>query len=355
MKRIILIFGIAVFLTNTDAQTRVEKVIPAKASGEGVTYSLPVTSLVIEAEVREVTVKTGPYYRYAERYLGLKNVVTKDAVYYELGKISLINKGIPDPNNTYKIKFKQKTVAPFVYLTQDGLLCAVNEEYTPAQKDDNTESFELTESNSSASSVYTEELLIAGSVAKQAEVAAKQIYHLRESRTDILTGDADNIPPDGEAMKIVINGLEEQEKSLVQLFSGTETSRVKHFKVSIVPQEELKDEVLFRFSSKLGFLDADDLAGEPVYLDLNILEQAPVLDPKEAKKKEKSLKGIIYNVPGRAYIEIKHKNRSLLKKETPIVQFGSKEALAPVILEDKKQPVRVLFYPEIGAIKQITK
>ena len=63
----------------------------------------------------------------------------------------------------------------------------------------------------------SEELLMAGSTAKQAEVAAKQIYRIRESRMNILTGDADNLPPDGEAMKLVIQQLEEQEKSANQL------------------------------------------------------------------------------------------------------------------------------------------
>ena len=52
-------------------------------------------------------------------------------------------------------------------------------------------------------SVFSEELLMAGSTAKQAEVAAKQIYRVRESRLNILTGEADNLPPDGEAMKLV--------------------------------------------------------------------------------------------------------------------------------------------------------
>ena len=53
---------------------------------------------------------------------------------------------------------------------------------------------------------------MAGSTAKQAEVAAKQIYRIRESRLNILTGEADNLPPDGEAMKLVIQQLEEARK-----------------------------------------------------------------------------------------------------------------------------------------------
>ena len=74
---------------------------------------------------------------------------------------------------------------------------------------------------------------------------------------------------------------------------------------------------------------------------------------KEAEKKEKSLKGIIYNVPGKASIEISMNKKTLYKGEAQITQFGTREGLAPVMFEDKKAPVKVYFYPETGAIKQI--
>lgn len=355
MKIKISIAGLFLCALVATAQTKVEKVVPTKASGDGITYSLPKTSFVVNAEITKITEKAGPYYRYAERYLGVKDVVTEDAVYYELGKITLLNKGIPDPDNMYKIEFRQKTVAPFAYLTSDGLLCAINEVYTPDEQPEEIKSEKSGSSIPPASSVYTEDLLMAGSVARQAEVAAKQIYRLRESRTDILTGDADNLPPDGEAMKIVISKLEDQEKALTKLFTGTETRETFYYDVSIMPEDELDREVLFRFSSKLGILDDDDLGGEPVYMNLTALERAPELDPKEAEKKEKLLRGVVYNVPGRARVEIIRNNTSVLKKDVLVVQFGTQEVLAPVILEDKKEPVKVVFYPETGAIRQISK
>jgi hypothetical protein len=343
-------------ITAINAQTKVEKVMPTKASGNGVTYVLPKTSFVINVEVTKISIKAGPYYKYAERYLGVKDVPAEDRVYYELGEITLTNKGVPDENNRYMIEFKQKTVAPFVYLTDEGLLCAINAEYTPDAEPPKKETPENKQQPSGVSvSVFTEELLMAGSIAKQAEVAAKQIYKLRESKTDILTGDADNMPPDGEAMKIVITKLEEQEKALTKLFTGTEAREVSYFDVSILPEDELEHEVLFRFSSKLGILDADDLAGEPVYMNLKALERTPELDPKEAAKKEKEFKGVIYNVPGKALVEIVRTNKTILKRETLVVQFGTQEALIPVLLEDKKEPVKVIFYPGTGTIKQITK
>ena len=77
------------------AQTKVVKKNAVKANNFGISYSLPKTSLVVEAEVTKVTCKVGPYYKYAEKYLGVKDVITADKVYYELGKVSLINKGVP--------------------------------------------------------------------------------------------------------------------------------------------------------------------------------------------------------------------------------------------------------------------
>lgn len=336
------------------AQTKVVKKNAVKANNFGITYSLPQTSLVVDAEVTKVTCKAGPYYQYAEKYLGVKDAIAEDKVYYELGKIALINKGIPDPDNTYIVEFKAGTVAPYAYLTEDGLLCSINAEYTPVESAlDAVKRRRPAPEKVTDASVFSEELLRAGSTAKQAEVAAKQIYRIRESRLNILTGEADNLPPDGEAMKLVIQQLEEQEKALTNLFTGVLAKETEHYEVSVTPHDNLDKEVLFRFSKQLGVVDADDLGGVPVYMNLKATERAPILDPKEAEKKEKSLKGIVYNVPGKASIEILMNNKTLYKGEAQITQFGTREGLAPVMFEDKKAPVKVYFYPETGAIKQI--
>lgn len=351
MRNLIIIASL-VFCLPIMAQTKVVKKSAVKANNFGITYSLPKTSLVVDAEVTKVICKAGPYYKYAEKYLGAKDAITEDKVYYELGKLELINKGIPDADNTYIVEFKGGTVAPYAYLTEDGLLCSINTDYTPSE----TEAKKINEqapSKVTDTSVFSEELLIAGTTAKQAEVAAKQIYRIRESRLNILTGESDNLPPDGEAMKLVIQQLEEQEKALTNLFTGIRTKETSNYEVSIVPFDNLDKEVLFRFSDQLGVVDADDLGGIPVYMNLKATDRAPALDAKEAEKKEKSMKGIIYNVPGKASIEISMNKKTLYKGEAQITQFGTREGLAPVMFEDKKAPVKVYFYPETGAIKQI--
>ena len=335
------------------AQTRVEKKIATKATGFGVTYSLPKTSFVITVETIKTTCKAGPYFRYAESRLGIKDVVMEDNVTYELGNVSLANKGIPDQSNTYIVEFRSGTIAPYVYLTEDGLLCSINTEYIPDPPVSAIETNRTESTNLNVASVYTEEFLLAGSVVRQAEEVAKQIFRIRESKMDILTGEADNMPRDGEAMKLVLQQLEEQEKALTSLFTGSCTQETTYRDISFIPLDDVSDNVLFRFSRRQGMLDTDDLSGDPVYINLQVTERALELTPKEAEKKEKAMKGIIYNLPGKARIEIKTAQNTLYRGEVQVVQFGTRDSLAPVMLEDRRNPVKVTFYPETGAIRQI--
>ncbi|MCD8043945.1 MAG: DUF4831 family protein [Tannerellaceae bacterium] len=336
------------------AQTKVIKQTAVKSNNYGITYSLPKTALAIKAEVTKVTCEAGPYYKYAEKYLGVKDAVTENKVYYELGKVTLTNKGIPDPDQTYMVEFKAGTVAPYVYLTEEGLLCSINAEYEPEEEVTPRNKQKTGEQSSILpTSIYSEELLMAGSTNKEAEIAARQIYRIRESRLNILTGEADNLPPDGEAMRLVIEQLEAQEKALTDLFTGSITRETTYQDFEVIPYDNIDRDVLFRFSNRLGILDPDDLGGVPVYINLKATERVSMADSKEIEKKQKALKGVVYNLPGKANVEISMNKNTLFKGEVQVVQFGSREGLAPVMFEDKKAPVKVYFYPETGALKQV--
>ena len=70
-----------------------------------------------------------------------------------------------------------------------------------------------------AQDYMTEEIIMSGSVAKMAELTAKEIYSIRESRNTIIRGQADNLPSDGESVKYFIEELNKQEQALLTLFS----------------------------------------------------------------------------------------------------------------------------------------
>ena len=181
---------------------------------------------------------------------------------------------------------------------------------------------------------------------------------MRETRTGILTGEADNIPPDGEAYKIVMKQLDNQEKALTAMFMGTEIkSSVMSKIIEIVPERKNIDkQVVARFSVKLGVVAADDLSGAPIYLSLKSLEplEEIVLTEKEAKAwEDKYSKGVVFNIPAKADLKVSYKGKEYVNTEFDVVQFGSKEVLTNRMFENNKKPIKVIFYPNLGAIKQI--
>jgi len=351
-----LLLLLSIGTCQVSAQSTV-KMSAVKGNNYGVAYSLPKTSVEISISYTKTIQKVGEFYQYAERYLSISNPITANDVTYTLDKIDAVTQGIIDKDKSYLVEFRPNTTAPFVTLTKDGLICAINDDYAFPKIESQTLAPAVQVQLPDPRSFLSEEILRAGSTAKQAELIAKQIYRLRESRNNILTGEADNMPPDGEAYKVVMTQLEEQEKALTAMFIGTKTTETGSKEFTIIPDEKnIDNRIIFRFSSKLGVVDANDLSGAPVYLSLK--NKAPreqqILTPKEEKEMEKKFSsGIIYNIPGKANMQVTYNGQNYVQKECDIVQYGVQDVLVQKMFDNNKQPVKVIFYPDMGAIKQI--
>jgi hypothetical protein len=356
---VFLIIGSFLNLLNLQlyAQTNVVKINAIKSNNYGIQYFLPKTVLEIEVEYSITKQKAGVYAKYASKYLGIddQSVILEDLTYYTLDKVNVKESGIPNKDESYLVEFKAKTTAPFVYLTENGLICAINTEYTSSPAETKTGhqfNTAIVQPVINAQSVYTEEYLRAGSVSKMAEIAARQIYRIRESRSDILTGEAENAPRDGEALKIVLANLEAQEKVWMDLFTGSSQTEKKNDKFSIDPVADMEKEVLFRFSKYRGIVGVDDLSGSPVYINIKNLKTVKILEV-DPKRKAKEPQSIVYNLPGKASVEVYYGLNRLYKGEHLLTQFGTTQILATSLFEDRKAPVQIVFYPHTGAIKQI--
>lgn len=351
-----LIFSLLLLTFSCASAQKTVRVNAIKANDYGVIYSLPKTSFEITLLVKKSTYQRGDFYPYAQRYLGVDNPITENRVAYTLEKVDVANKGIPDKENTYMVEFRGRTVEPYVYLREDGLIVTINaepEEETPNQ----LTVPQGTQATLNPRRYFSQETLMAGSTAKQAELVARQIFELRRSRNDILSGEAESMPPDGNAYRVVMEEIDTQEKALTALFSGNiETEYFTVIYTLIPDQADIQDRIIARFSEKLGPLDADNLAGEPLVLTLtNKTPAVPMqLSERDLKRLENKLsEGIVYNVPGKADLLIEFRNQALFNREVDVVQFGSQDVLVKRMFENQKQPVRVYFYPELGAIRQI--
>ncbi len=323
----------------------------------GVTYMLPKTEIGFTLEVTKHTYTPGRLCQYAGQYLQLNNISGEKIEYWTLDNIQMQTVGVPDKEQVYFVKLKDKTVAPLMELTEDGIVRSINRPFSgkkPAKAEEPAP--DKKPPLPDPRRFLTEEILLANSTAKQAELIAKEIYNIRESRNALLRGEADNTPQDGNQLKLMLDNLELQERALTELFTGhtDEETEIVHLKA--VPAE-MTGKVLFRFSRKLGLLDEDDLAGEPYYLDIANLNPLPQPAPEpetgnKKKKKEDGLEGVAYRVPGRAQITLRQGNNTLLKTETPVTQFGTIEYLAAVLF-NKNSTIQVLFDTTTGGLIKV--
>lgn len=347
-----LLGAFALLASSAAAQTDVTTYQPG-VTPEGITYYMPRTAvrLVITAEKSVYT--PGEYAKYAERYLRLQNPSSTPQTTWTIKDIAIQPYGVPDPTKIYSVKLKKKTVAPLVTLSEDGLLLGINTtteeealpplpKRTPAAPTGNPKDY------------MTQEMLTAGSSAKVAELVAQAIYDIRESRNDLIRGEADNLPKDGAQLKLMLEQLQLQENTLSQLFKGTTQVSTEIFSIDFTPEQEMNREVLFRFSKRLGLVDADDLAGSPIYVSLTDLKTvpAPVEDEKAGKKKKKTETGVYYNVPGRVEVKIAGPQDTYATQEITMGQFGNVELLSNVLF-DKNTKTQITFYQSNGGIEHI--
>ena len=341
MKRNLILLGLLI-ATGASAQ-EVNKYIPGSME-DGVIYYLPKTEIRVEVIAEKITYTPGELCQYANRYLKLDNISDKPEVHWEIKSVKAISVGIPDPNNAYGIKLKDKSVASQVELTDDGIIKAINTTYPLVTE--STSRTILKPTQAVNPKIYmTEDMLNATSSAKMAELVSREIYNIRDSKNSLTRGQADYMPKDGEALKIMLQNLDIQELSLTSMFSGVTTKEEKCFTFNITPESNMKDKVLFRISNKLGIVNAENLAGAPVYKTIN---------NEDKKEKKKKIEGVIYNIPGKAMVTVGTSVRKYFEGELPVTQFGTTEVLTDNLF-NKKINTKVIFNPSTGGIIKIDK
>ncbi len=348
-----LLFCALLTLLPTFAQTQWQKLSATKATDFGLTYNLPKTLLYADIEFTKTELKAAPYYRYAEKLLGVSNPIIQDSVYFSLDKATVYATSTVDRHSASMVRLESKAIVPYIVLNSEGILCAVN-----GNPDSNLyakivplpSNYIVKQAIANSQLSLTEETLASGSTAKMAEMAAKQIFRLRESRLDLLSGDADQRPKDGEGIKVLLDELDKQEKALTALFLGTTQVEKQFARIKITPADtDLNHYVLFRFSKHFGFLSSDDLSGEPVYLDIKATDRKEYL-PADPKAKPSDVKGLAYLIPGKGAVKVSYGAKSLFDAEFTFTQFGITANFPVDLFTRKKSPAKVTLHPETGAV-----
>ena len=351
MKRFLTVLSFIIYhLSFCIAQTVLSPYRPGVTS-EGAVYFLPKTAVRITVQVEKTTYTPGDFSKYADRYLRLKDVSQEPSVEYRITTIRQEPIAVADTTKVFAVKFDPKTVAPNVALSDDGILLAINATpnaitpqpvFTPAPRPKAVNPRQY----------MNEETLAAGSTAKMAELVARDIYDIRESRNLLVRGQADNMPKDGAQLKLMLNSLDQQDHSLTSLFAGVTLKDTVEHVITYVPSETANRVLLFRFSQKLGIVDVDDLAGVPYYISIEDLKTVPETPLMDKKKAAKQVAGIYVNIPGKMRSTISNSEGLLLTNEFPAAQFGNTELLSAALF-NKRYTTHLWLNPLSGAVERL--
>ncbi len=342
----------AVGATPASAQTT-QTLSATKANDYALVYTLPTTRLAVTLEAEVTVERPGEFYKYAKKYLNIDNPITREARSVRLLSAVVTSYGVPDNERRYAVQFKTGT-APYMILSATNLPLAVNtkQTYSPEQPElPQAKAADPTPLETAAArQVVSEEMMQSQSTAKRAELAAAAIFSIRQTRSDLITGQADQTPPDGRSLQLMLENLEAQEEALMAMFIGTKSTSTDVATFNITADDDIRHFTVARISAIDGIVDASDLSGAPVYLDLNVTARGEMPVNEKGVEVPFPKNGLAYCIPGTANVKITYDGNTFFNGDFAMAQFGIDYGIAPNSFTDRKAPIFVIFDPATGAI-----
>ena len=314
-------------------------------------YYSPKTTISLDFSFTEERFERGLYAEYAEAMLGITDAVMETKSVYTLQDVRIGTATTTDYNRPHKV-MNEAGFPVLLTINDKGLLTGYN--VIPAEKKTSKQSSKQHHNGKKPETrvvPLAEDVLTAANPQAQAHEIAKQIFHLRETRTYLLNGEVEHAPADGQAMKLVLDELDQQERALTELFTGKVCKRHQHKSVHVVPSNE--GELLF-FSEENGFTDSENIDADTIEVRMACTQQVaqPVVTDK--KKKGTELTQIVYNVPGYCGVNVLYKGHSMAQRTLPVAQLGVDLALPKSWFTGKELP-KITFSEKTGNIISISK
>jgi hypothetical protein len=326
----------------------------------GVLYALPRTGIRISVEVEQERYIHGPYFAFAQKYLGISDASKTDSENWSITNIKMETFGEPDPNAVYRAT---GNTAALLSLSEDGVLLGINSEIKQEANKVITNVFPFKQSlqaelwtEASMHSFLSEKdsTKRAGnnfkSFEEKAAEAANDILKFRKSKANTLASKSDKLPPDGEAYKIMTVELDKIIDDYLSLFIGKKFHKSYQQVFDVIPDGKTgKGLVVFRFSPTAGVLPESNVSGKPIMLEIE-----PNTDMKQKLETsgagETATKGIYYRIPVTAQVRLLNGSDILAQAKISLAQYGTINSLPDGLLNGEYS---IEFHPATGAIRII--
>jgi len=320
-------------------------------SPEGLVYALPRTIVQVQVTAEQEMIIPGPYYPYAEKYLGISGVAEKEEERWHIKNIAIQPYTEPDPNAYYVLEPAGKFAFDPGLLSNSGLIIPTDGNGLPdvstaffgkeapapglVYTDLSVKQYVGKERRTYYKRVKRDSLFakvpvvrnetVYKSYEEKAEEAANFIFLIREKRFELLSGMSE-LTLEGEALKTSVEELNRLEEAYLSLFIGKRITKTYKRQFQWVPEtlDANAPIILFRFSEGYGVLPEDDMRGRPVYAEMQakgLTQPLKVAVMQHAKIENTPY--IYYRVPDRADLSIIDGGDVLARKSLPVHQFGN--------------------------------
>ena len=195
----------------------------ANETADGIVVSQPRTVLAVDVTVEKDVTLSGPYARYAQKFLGVRAPLTD------------------------KTGWAVNAPAPAEPSRRIMTYAAAEDEFARLQADKND--------------------MTVLALEDAAREAANTIFSLRKHRLELITGEAgENVF--GEGLKSALAEIERLEQSYLELFLGKRIVTTETRRYVVYPQADKKQYIVCRFSPAAGLLPESDLSGDMVLLQI---------------------------------------------------------------------------------------
>jgi len=311
-------------------------------------YALPMSIVDIEFEAEHVIEKPGPYSRYANDLLGLRDVITRETQYWTITGLAIGTHEELDPDQFYVISAGSEFRTNILALKKQGLILDLNPDlYRTVGRfslEDEIDSERLNVYDLGSDEYFLQKkdtlyrvvnldttfIRVPYLVEKKqkltidqlAEKAAIRLMALRDGKHLILTGETNLFPQDEAA----INEMNRLEKEYTELFTGKTSSEKRSFRYQVIPRKDKAGEklILCRFSETGGFLDPSSNSGLPVEIEFIPERKTGGLNLAQGKSVSSSVQAdkLYFRVPDVVSVRISVGNKVLNSARKLIFQSG---------------------------------
>lgn len=386
MKRFNLI--VAIFLFSTICAFAQIKVFPISDSEVNIKknaylYYLPQTTLEIKVTVTKETLIPGPYAKYAEKYLCIKNSATTSTSDVKIENVDIRQIAQPDPNACFMVVCDKEANLNY---NSRGIVTGYNCD-SQTENSYDAEKSHFTKASNIATPLFTDygvkqnftkntdttykvvevdsvfqkipiynKVIISKDEEMKAEEAANYIIKIRKRLFKVLTAQFETETPPAD-IDIMVNELKDMEKRYLELFVGKVVKETREYVFYYTPNSELTEEKV-----PLCYINSDDEVveqkssnSEPIYLVLKNSQAAKELGDfygrqHDLKKKEKKM-GLYYRIPADVSVSVDFEDFTYYRSLMTIPQCGYLGHLPAEIFKNKK--LRVAFDEKYGSIKAI--